>query len=281
MFFTMFFSCGKPSQKQSHEDLKNAYQSEFKKKESERISKRKLLDEQENADKIRLDRHLQDALNIANQNFDKNIFLKKYSIVNDDSEVIVEINMGHHFTQWVPHLIIRITDPSTMEMYIDVFYKGTSHFEKAISHRQWNLTYENDEIKDVNGDGLDDFVVNWYGASGCCLKAFSNVYLIRNNQKTFSKNFEFINPTFSPKEKLIRGVEYGHPGQTEMYKFQWVGEKIDTIEYIAFETKKEDSSIKTGKIQILNSKFKTVKVLDEIPSEYHEIFGFDWFLGNP
>ena len=41
--------------------------------------------------------------------------------------------------------------------------------------------------------------------------------------KTISNNFEFINPTFSPKEKIIRGVCYGHPSETEMYKYKWNG----------------------------------------------------------
>ena len=47
-----------------------------------------------------------------------------------------------------------------------------------------------------------------------------NMLIHRDNLlalNTFSKNFEFINPTFSPKEKIIRGICYGHPGETEMY----------------------------------------------------------------
>ena len=44
-----------------------------------------------------------------------------------------------------------------------------------------------------------------------------------------------INPTFSPKEKIIRGVGYGHPGETEMYKYKWNGNTIDTMEYVYFE----------------------------------------------
>jgi len=80
------------------------------------------------------------------------------------------------------------------------------------------MEYINDTIRDINGDGFNDFVVNWYGSNGCCLKAFSNVYLLRPDKKIFSNNLEFINPTFSPTEKIIRGVCYGYPGETEMYK---------------------------------------------------------------
>ena len=67
------------------------------------------------------------------------------------------------------------------------------------------MEYVNKTIQDINGDDIDDSVVNWYGNTGCCLNAFSNVYLLRTDQKTFSNNFEFMNPTFYPKKKIIRG----------------------------------------------------------------------------
>lgn len=145
------------------------------------------------------------------------------------------------------------------------------------------MTYVNDTIRDINGDGLNDFVVNWYGSSGCCLKAFSNVYLLHSDKKTFSINFEFINPTFSPKEKIIRGVCYGHPSDTEMYKYKWNGEVVDTLEYICYE--KDDKGNKTGKIIIstdvpYGKKFKVIKRLNSVPYEYTSIEGYDWFTGK-
>ena len=132
------------------------------------------------------------------------------------------------------------------------------------------------------GDGLNDFVVNWYGSTGCCLKAFSNVYLLRQDKKAFSENFEFINPTFSPKEKIVRGVCYGHPGETEMYKYKWNGEKVDTLEYVSYERNEKG---KTGKVIIstdrpYGEKFKTLKVLNSVPTEYKKIEGYDWFTGK-
>ena len=144
------------------------------------------------------------------------------------------------------------------------------------------MTYVNDTIRDINGDGLNDFVVDWYGSTGCCLKAFSDVYLIRNDKKTFSNNFEFINPTFSPKENIIRGVCYGHPGETEMYKYKWNGETVDTLEYVYYET--DDKGVKTGKVIISDkesylSNFQIIKRLNSVPSEYKKIEGYDWFTG--
>ncbi|MEN9339599.1 MAG: hypothetical protein RIQ62_911 [Bacteroidota bacterium] len=282
VIFTKLVSCGQPSEKKENTVVtSDTLQTPLDKKEQERLEKRRKIEEQDYADSLRLDKVLQDALKIANQNISKDRFIEKYEVSPDSIPVSVEINLDYHFTKSNPHLIIRRNEPTAI--YIDIYSKGDRKFEKVISHEQWTLTYVSDTIKDINGDGLNDFVVNWYGSSGCCLKAFSNVYILRQDKKAFSENFEFINPTFSPKEKIIRGVCYGHPGETEMYKYKWNGEQIDTLEYVSYE--KDDKGVKTGKILIstdrpYGDKFKTLNVLNSIPTEYKKIEGFDWFTGN-
>ncbi len=251
------------------------------KKEQERLEKRRKIEDQDNADSIRLEKILKDALKIANQNFVKNKFNKKYDVLTDSIPVSVEINLDYYFTKVSPHLIIRRNDPSAI--YIDIYSKSKNKFKKVVSHEQWAMTYVNDTIRDINGDGFNDFVVNWYGANGCCLKGFSNVYLLRQDKKSFSENFEFINPTFSPKEKIVRGICYGHPGETELYKYKWNGEQIDTLEYVSYE--KDNKGAKTGKILKTTDKpfgdqFKVLKVLNSVPKEYIKIEGYDWFTGN-
>jgi hypothetical protein len=193
----------------------------------------------------------------------------------------VQINSDYHFNRKYPHLMIRREGLGAI--YIDIYSKSNNKFQKVLSHDEWKMTYVDDTIKDINGDGLNDFMVNWYGSTGCCLKAFSNVYLLRSDQQTFSKELEFINPTFSPKEKIIRGVCYGHPGETEMYKYKWNGEKVDTLEYISYET--NDKGKKTGKIisstrRSLKKANKAIKVLNSIPVEYKKIEGINWFTGK-
>jgi hypothetical protein len=279
------FSCGQPNEKKNVTlEIADTLQINFDKKETERLEKKKKIKEQYLADSLRLDKVLKDAIKIANGNISKERFIKKYEVSPDSITISVEINLDFHFTKSSPHLIIRRNEPSAI--YIDIYSKGNQKFEKVLSHEQWNLTYRNDTIQDINGDGLKDFVVNWYGSSGCCLKAFTNVYLLRQDKNTFSEDFEFINPTFSPNEKIIRGVCYGHPGQTEIYKYKWIGESIDTIEYVAFQTRKDDSSIKTGKIVISNNgqmysdKFRVIKILNNVPNEYKKIDGYDWFTGK-
>lgn len=275
------FSCGKPNEKKSVAVVTtDTLQTTIDKKEKERLEKRKKIEEQDNTDSLRLDKVLQDALKIANQNITKNRFVKKYEVMPDSIPVSVEINLDYHFTKTYPHLLIRRNEPSSI--YIDIYSKRDNRFEKVVSHEQWTMTYVNDTIRDINGDGLNDFLVNWYGASGCCLKAFSDVYILRQDKKAFSVNFEFINPTFSPKEKIIRGVCYGYPGETEMYKYKWNGEKVDTLEYVSYERNEKG---KTGKIIIstdrpYGEKFKTLKILNLVPTEYKKIEGYDWFTGN-
>lgn len=279
---TAIFSCGQPNDGKNISTIStDTLQTNLDQKERERLKRRKEIEEQGYADSLRLDKVLQDALKIASQNMSRDRFIEKYEVFPDSTPVSVEINLGYHFSKANPHLIIRRNEPSAI--YIDIYSKDENKFEKVVSHEQWTLTYVNDTIRDINSDGVNDFVVNWYGSSGCCLKAFSDVYILKQDKKAFTANFEFINPTFSPKEKIIRGVCYGHPGETEMYKYKWKDEQIDTLEYVSYE--KNEKGIKTGKIIISagrphGDKFKKLKVLNSIPAEYRKIDGYDWFTGN-
>lgn len=278
----ILFSCVQSNDKKNIAVVTtDTIQTRLDEKEKERLEKRREIEKQDRADSLRLDKVLQDALKIADQNIGKDKFIEKYEVLPDSIPMSVEINLGCQFTKATPHLIIRRSEPSST--YIDIYSKGDNKFEKVLSHEQWTLTYVNDTIRDINGDGLNDFVVNWYGSSGCCLKAFSIIYLLRPDKNSFSVNFEFINPTFSPKEKMIRGVCYGHPGETEMYKYKWSGEKVDTLEYVSYQ--ENDKGVKTGKVIISTGKpyghkYKTLKVLTSVPTEYRKIEGYDWFTGN-
>jgi len=279
----LLLSCRQTDEKKNKPlDKKQPAVKTFEQKEKERLKKRAEIEKQEKIDSLNFEKALYDALSIANLKINNKKFQKKYKVrPGNEYELQVEINIDDYFTKSNPNLIIRTVGP--MNVSIDIYSNNGKKFKKILSHKQWTLTYVNDTIRDINGDGLKDFVVNWYGATGCCLKAFCNIYLLRRDKKTFSKNFEFINPTFSPNEKIIRGVEYGHPGETEMYKFKWKGEAIDTLEYVYYDTDKEGK--KTGKIVISKKRAysknkKDIKKLNSIPTEYTKIEGFDWFTGR-
>jgi hypothetical protein len=168
-------------------------------------------------------------------------------------------------------------------VYIDIYRQDGPALEKVASYAQWRLEYKRDTLQDVNGDGLKDFLVNWYGSTGCCLKNFYAVYLHQQDEGGFSKEYEFINPTFSPKEMVIRGVQYGHPGETEMYKYKWNGPRVDTLEIIYYE--RNDNGSKTGNVireqySQGNTNNKQIGKLPAVPKEYRRIYGYDWFVGN-
>lgn len=253
----LLLSCGQTNEKKNKLlDKKQPVVKTFEQKEKERLEKRAEIEKEEKIDSIRLDKVLSDALKIASLEIKQKKFQKKYKVRPDNEyDVQVEINIDDYFIKNEPQLIIRRLEPNNV--HIDIYSKDGNKFKKVLSHKQWTLTYVNDTIRDINGDDLKDFVVNWYGATGCCLKAFSDIYLLRKDKKEFSKGFEFINPTFSPEEKIIRGVQYGHPGQTEIYKFKWNGETVDTLEYIYYDTDEEGK--KTGKI-IISKKELTAKI---------------------
>ena len=85
--------------------------------------------------------------------------------------------------------------------------------------------FPTDTIFDVNGDGTKDFLVKSYPLSGCCRANGYDIYLSPAAKKeVVTSHIDLTNPTFYPQEKLIRGVQYGHPG--------WTGERLDTLEYI-------------------------------------------------
>jgi hypothetical protein len=276
-----FSSCKKTNeQQQVNAPITENKRPPIGKIEIERLLSRLEREEQEIINNIRLERILQGALNFVYQNATKDTLRHKYLVTPETVPTQVDINLDYHFTKAHPHLMIRRNQIDAV--YIDIYAKRGTKFEKVLKHDQWEMEYTNDTIRDINGDGLNDFVVNWYGSSGCCLKAFSNVYLLRQDKQSFSLGFEFINPTFSPKENIIRGVCYGHPGNTEIYKYKWNGEQVDTIEYVYYQ--KDSEGEKTGKVVISNkhpySKGKILKTLNSVPAEYRKIMGYDWFTGN-
>jgi len=277
----IFFSCGQTNQdKRKRTVLKDTVQTRSLKEEQ--LERRKAIDTQEKADSLALARVLNEALKIATENIVKSKFNKSYNAIIDSGHVVnVKVNSDYFFGKNQPHLMIRRSDRSGV--FIDVYSKNKNQYERVLTHQEHINTYLGDTIRDINGDGFKDFVVNVYGSTGCCLKAFSSVYLIKADQQGFSQSINFINPTFSPQEKLIRGVCYGHPGNTELYKYKWKGEGVDTVEYIYYE--KNSKGQKTGIIISSNvrpydkgEKFR--KRLKTVPKEYKKIEGYDWFTGK-
>lgn len=253
-------------------------QIKLEKREKERIEKRRKIEEEDRFDSIRLSKVLDKALIIASRNIDLKSFTLEFDSELDSNFIVTTtMKMDTLFSTKYKYLIIHRNSPSLIN--IDVYIKRDNKFEKVITHEESNLTYVNDTIQDVNGDGQKEFLVNWYGNNGCCLKNFYIVYLLHADNGTFSQNYEFINPTFSAKEKVIRGVRYGQPGETELYKFKWNGLKVDTVEYIYPDIRRKGHYLKSDRLPYASKSAKET-ILKDVPTEYKNIYGYNWFLGK-
>ncbi len=246
--------------------------------ETQRLERRKEIAAQDSLDSIRLADVLIEARKIAGEHAAEGDFEVSYTVGHaEEGEIIVEINSAHFFSSQFRHLIIRRSGLG--DVNIDIFVRHNEKYVPVLAHSQPSVIYINDTLQDVNGDGRKDFVVNWYEANGCCLMVFSDVHLLRSDQSRFSDRLEFSNPTFAPRERIVRGVCYGHPGETKMYKFRWKGESLDTLAYIAFEV--DSLGDKTGKFLESKEYFsKPHRIFPTMPAEYTSIKGYDWFMGN-
>lgn len=277
----VLFSCSSPvtnSQTKTPEKIIETSNDE----ELSREDKRKQIEEENRVDSLRLVRVLDYALSkIKSKSFNSS-FKQSFQVFPDSLfNVDVKIDYDYHFGNNTRHLIIHRFSPGSVQ--IDIFTNTNKDLEKILSHEQWALEYTGDTLVDINGDGLKDFVVNWYGSTGCCLKAHAEVYMISSELNSFSGATRFINPTFSANEQVIRGVCYGHPGETELYKYKWSGEKIDTLEYVAYEL--DEKGKRTGKIIISNqypghNDYKIIRKANVVPKEYRSIEGYDWFTNE-
>ena len=122
-----------------------------------------------------------------------------------------------------------------------------------------------------------------YPLSGCCRANGYDIYLSPAAKKEVVTNYiDLVNPTFYPQEKLIRGVQYGHPGWTGLYKYRWRGERLDTLEYIYPDpTTKGRAFIKMHTSSDFFLKRNDIRKgirLPSLPEEYKTVEDLDWFL---
>ncbi len=203
-------------------------------------------------------------------------FTKQYEFQPDDSSytINIEILIGKLFVDNKKYFLLRRHIPDAT--YLTLYKVNDNKTEKLIERIQDGMTYIRDTIFDVNGDGHKDFLVHWYPSSGCCMRNVYNVYLNQPDNGNFTQDYEFINPTFSSKEKIIRGVRYGHPGEVGLYKYKWNGLQVDTIEFINPDVNTKGQFIKS-KIFAYDPTKNDGKVIKTVPKEYHKIDGYDWF----
>jgi len=259
------------------DEKKSQEETNYEKEILKRIIDKKQQKEIEKLDSLRLKKVLEQALNFGKKSIKSNSFKRTYeTLIDDSTSVKVEIKLGKLFSNNYKHMIICRT--SYEYMYFDIFKIDKEHITHVLEFKNLQSPdFSNHAIKDVNGDGFNDFIVHWYPNSGCCRRNILDVYLNTGNG-SFTKQYEFINPTFSVKEKVIRGVLYGHPGEVGLYKYKWNGLKVDTIEFIYPDESDTLNRhyIKTNRELYSSKNVKQIK-LKSIPKEYKTIDSFDWF----
>jgi hypothetical protein len=246
--------------------------------ETEEINSKRYEDREEQ-DSIRLLDALSNALRYAERFRNKVVFQHEFVSPSDDSSyyVTVQLSFGSLFENERKHLIVRRIVPG--EAHLNIYLLHNSEFKPLLERVQAGLTYVDDTLKDVNGDRYKDFLVHWYPSSGCCLADVYNVYLYQSRTGGFSSDYEFINPSFFPDEKVIRGLGYGHPGEAHLYKYMWNGLSIDTVEFIYPYHAQEGQFIKTKKLTLKPDKTEGA-VFYQLPIEYSKIdsIASRWFL---
>lgn len=179
----------------------------------------------------------------------------------------VDLNNGKYF------LIRR---KGVGKIFLNLYRVVEDSLHLKIDYKQSALVDPRDTLIDVNGDGLNDFIVKWYPSSGCCLANINDVFLNKRSSKGFSDKIELLNPNFYPNDRIIRGVDYGHPGKVSLYKYKWNNYAIDTIEFITPYFKDKRKFIKSKK-PVYKPTPDDGTLLDTVPDEYKNIEGFDWF----
>lgn len=241
--------------------------------------RRKELEEAEKMDSLRLQKVLRTALNFAEANKHKSSFRHDYETFPDDSSFIVHVNLYFDtlFDLSERHLLVVREIPGAT--ILNIFLFQHEKFMPVMETVQSGMTYIDHSIKDVNGDHRRDFLVHWYPMAGCCLADLYHVWLYNQKTGKFSVNHEFINPTFFPEEGIIRGLDYGQPGEAGLYKFKWKGLRIDTIEFIYQSRLREGRYIKTARPDYRPGPDGNIE-LYALPKEYLKIDSnaLAWFM---
>lgn len=247
--------------------------------DEERALRQIEFDKEEKLDSLRLLKVLAKALQYAEQNKHRPSFHHEFEMLPDDTSFTVTTQMVFDklFDDKRKHLLIRRKVP--WGAILNIYLLKDSRFKPVVERVQSGMTYIDDTLKDVNGDNYKDFLVHWYPSAGCCLADIYNVYLYRHQSGEFTSDYEFINPTFSPQEKLIRGLSYGHPGEAGLYKYKWDELRVDTIEFIYQSIGQDAKYIKTLRREYRPT-LKEGTLLNALPKEYMKLDSnsLSWFL---
>lgn len=137
-----------------------------------------------------------------------------------------------------------------------------------------------DTLRDANGDGFRDYVLRTYSSSGCCRRNDDLVRLYNRASGAFGESFRLLNPTYYPEERLVRGVEYGHPGWVPLYtsRFTHLGEPKE-VECI-YRLRETPERFVRGACRQTGERPEG-DTLNALPKVYESVEELSWFLAEP
>lgn len=278
----LLVSCADPARPHDAASANKVLQADtvFKPTDSEE-QKRQLAREQEESsaikDSVWIAQALQDGVDYALKHTVQNSFKHEFESIPVDSSfsIITQMVYGHLFASDKKHLVVKRM--VSWGAICNVLVLDNERLRNVCENEQLGLTFLGDTLRDVNGDGFKDYLVNYYPSSGCCRRNSFDVFLYQPSTGDFTAMYHFINPTFSPKEKIIRGIEYGHPGEVGIYKYSWNNLQVDTVEFIYPDAARKGRFFKTKRGAYLPTE-KDGVVLHSLPQEYRHIESIEWFL---
>lgn len=194
-----------------------------------------------------------------------------------DNIIAAHLRFGNLFEQHRQHLLIRLT--SFERSLITILILENGKFRKVVDSEHTYAIYLNDPLRDVNGDTLMDLAIFWHPPPGCCPEENCTVYVYNPANGGFAGAQSFTNPSFFPKEKVIRGLEYGHAGEAGLYKYVWNGAKATPVEFVYPYIDHKGMFIKT-EIPAHYPTEEDGEILNGLPAEYEKINRafLNWFL---
>lgn len=156
------------------------------------------------------------------------LFERGGNVGNDSIFVWMDSTLG-----FVNCKIIRIKDAG----YYKYFFWNTGRNMPVLFLQDSIPVVEfvSDTLFDVNGDNTKDLLVNGQFMNGQCAPRYSKLFCFDRTTNVFIEIpivRTIPNPKFFPSKKLLTG-EIDCMMRTDIYKFRWLGLKLDTISIIS------------------------------------------------
>lgn len=189
---------------------------------------------------------------------------------------------GHLFAPGLRHLYVQIAGAAGSGEIVSAVFalSGWQLSEQPLLvERALRTVFVSDTLRDANGDGFKDYALRSYSGSGCCRRNVDTVRLFDPSSGGFAPAFELMNPTYYPAEHLVRGVEYGHPGEVPLYTSRFAGlaapERLECV----FRAREQPGRYIRGRCD-QDDYEPQGDTLDALPAEYESVEDLDWFMSD-